>query len=61
MDEMIEKLVFTSKEGLVYVAEFDRCAQQLLCPLAFLTPACAPTVASWCAGCLPCLPLWPHA
>ncbi|KAI3429765.1 hypothetical protein D9Q98_010078 [Chlorella vulgaris] len=24
MDEMIEKLVFTSKEGLVYVAEFDR-------------------------------------
>jgi hypothetical protein len=27
MDEMIDRLVFTSKEGYVYIAEFDRHAR----------------------------------
>jgi hypothetical protein len=26
MDEMIERLVFTSTDGLTYIAEFERCA-----------------------------------
>ena len=30
MDEMIDKLVFVSKDNLTYIAEFERCARLFL-------------------------------